>query len=496
MSAVALVFPHQLFLRHPALRIDRPVYLIEEELFFNQYRFHRKKLVLHRASMKYYQDLLLGMGMVVHYIEASEPRSATRQLIASLPEEVTELHVAEVTDDWLERRLRSAAAAKGLALIVHRTPCFLNSMAEVTPFFEARGHYRQTDFYIHQRRQRGLLLDERGQPLGGQWTYDSDNRLRFPRGHRAPGIPLPQNETYVPEALRYVETHYAGNPGDLLPPFQKTKGFFPVTHAEAEAWLDRFLIERFALFGPYEDAMVAGDGLLYHSLLSPLLNTGLLTPAQVLEKALDAASGNAVPLNSLEGFVRQIIGWREFVRILYEREGRLQRTRNHWGFTRALPSSFYTGDTGLPPVDILVRKVLQNGYAHHIERLMVLGNIMLLCEFNPDGVYRWFMEMFVDAYDWVMVPNTYGMTQFADGGLTMTKPYISSSNYLLKMGNWKKGSWQEIWDALFWRFLSVHRDYFSQNPRLALLLKTWDDMPLSRQHMIRVQAEAFLQGLD
>jgi deoxyribodipyrimidine photolyase-related protein len=202
-----------------------------------------------------------------------------------------------------------------------------------------------------------------------------------------------------------------------------------------------------------------------------------------------------VPLASLEGFIRQIIGWREFMRGVYVAKGRQQRTRNVWGFTRKIPQSFYDGTTGIPPIDDTIRKVLDTGYCHHIERLMVLGNVMLLSEFDPDDVYRWFMELFIDAYDWVMVPNVYGMSQFADGGILSTKPYISGSNYLMKMGDYPKGGWQTTWDALFWRFLDVHRAFFLQNPRMGMLIRTFDAMPAEKQAAIHSEAERWFDRL-
>jgi deoxyribodipyrimidine photolyase-related protein len=234
-----------------------------------------------------------------------------------------------------------------------------------------------------------------------------------------------------------------------------------------------------------------------------MLNIGLVTPAEVLERALSPKVANGIPLNSMEGFVRQVLGWREFIRAVYLREGGFQRTRNYWGFHRRIPASFYDGSTGIVPFDGVLSKVLQTGYAHHIERLMVLGNFLLLCEFDPDEVYRWFMELFIDAYDWVMVPNVYGMTQFADGGLMTTKPYISGSNYLAKMGDWEAGPvlpsghrWGEVWDALFWRFMHVHRDFFLSNPRLGMLVGTFDRMqPAKRERHLKV-AEDFLRSLD
>ncbi|MFY8189905.1 MAG: FAD-binding domain-containing protein, partial [Bacteroidia bacterium] len=193
---------------------------------------------------------------------------------------------------------------------------------------------------------------------------------------------------------------------------------------------------------------------------------------------------------------RQIIGWREFIRAVYEQVGKQERTRNYWKFSRKIPASFYTGTTGIEPIDTVIKKVLVTGYAHHIERLMVLGNFMLLCEFDPDEVYRWFMEMFIDAYDWVMVPNVYGMSQFADGGLMATKPYISGSNYLMKMSDYGKGDWQQTWDALFWHFMDKQRNFFLQNPRLGMLVRTFDKMPLEKREKHLVVARRYLNQLD
>lgn len=234
---------------------------------------------------------------------------------------------------------------------------------------------------------------------------------------------------------------------------------------------------------------------MHHSVLTPMLNVGLLTPQFVIDEALAFASQHEIPINSLEGFIRQIIGWREFIRAVYQLKGSEERTKNYWGFTRKIPPSFWNGTTGITPIDVTIRKVLDTGYCHHIERLMVLGNFMLLCEFDPDDVYRWFMELFIDAYDWVMVPNVYGMSQFADGGLMSTKPYISGSNYLMKMSDYPKGDWQVTWDGLFWRFMQTHRDFFLQNPRLGMLVRSFDAMPDAKRQGHLKHAEQFLGGL-
>ena len=495
-NAVTIIFPHQLFKHHPAVDKRRKVYLIEEELFFNQYNFNKKKLVLHRASMKYYEAYLKAKNISVEYIDALSAECAIQKLVSVLStKDITEIHFSDVADNWLCKRLTNAAKINGIELFEYPSPSFLNTLKDGEEYFNDKPYF-QTDFYKAQRKRRNLLLEPDGKPIGGKWTYDADNRQRFPKDEIVPEIVLPKKNKYVTEAITYVNKNYARNYGDTEAPFFKKDGFYPVTFDEAEQWLDDFLKHRFINFGVYEDAMVKDQGTLYHSVISPMLNTGLLTPQQVINKALDAAVNYQIPLNSLEGFIRQIVGWREYIRIVYEREGSSQRTKNYWGFTKKIPPAFWTATTGISPVDIVITKALQSGYSHHIERLMVMGNFMLLCEFDPNEVHQWFMEMYVDAYDWVMVPNTYGMTQFADGGLMMTKPYISGSNYLMKMGNWEKGSWQKIWDGLFWRFMHVHRKFFLQNPRLGMLVKSFDKMPAVKQKEHLENAENFLKLLD
>ncbi|RFZ81671.1 cryptochrome/photolyase family protein [Mucilaginibacter terrenus] len=497
MESVTLVFPHQLFKHHPAISSARPVYLVEEALFFNLYSFHKKKLVLHRASMKCYQDALANRGIMVNYIAADDEHCDVRKLVPWLAEQgVKTIHYAATADNWLERRLARQCAGNSIELAEYKSPAWLNSRADVDEFFDKQKTYFQTDFYVNQRKQRNILLEDNNKPLGGKWTYDSDNRKRFPKTGVVPLLDTPASNDYVKEAAERVNKSYPDNPGTTASPFGNLGGFYPVDHEQAEKWLTDFMDQRLYNFGIYEDAMVTGESFLYHSVLSPLLNTGLLTPNQVIDKALQTASEQEIPLNSLEGFIRQIMGWREFIHQVYEREHVKQRTTNYWGFSRKIPYQFWTGNTGIAPVDNVIKRVLNTGYSHHIERLMVMGNFMLLCEFDPDEVYRWFMEMYIDAYDWVMVPNTYGMTQFSDGGLMMTKPYISGSNYLLKMGDWPKGEWQETWDGLFWRFMHVHRKFFMSNPRLGMLVKTFDKMPDNKREQHLANAEKFLNVLD
>lgn len=490
MKNITILFPHQLFMDNPAISGSDEIYLVEEFLFFNQYSFHKQKIAFHRAAMKCYRNYLEGKGISVIYIDAQDKRADVRVLIESLKGLAAQVHYIDPVDDWLSQRMNEAFNRSKLESKQYHSPLFLNRIEDIKEFFTSdKNYFFQTEFYIAQRKKRNILTDKGGSPLGGKWSFDHENRKKYPKDKKPPHIDFPVPDKYWKEAEEYVDRNFSKNPGLL------NRIYFPTDFPSAEKWLDQFLETRFAEFGDYEDAMVEGESILNHSVLTPMLNTGLLTPGRVLEKALKYASEQNIPLNSVEGFVRQILGWREFIRGVYCFAGRKERTRNFWKFKRKLPASFYNGNTGITPVDDVIRKVLKTGYCHHIERLMVLGNFMLLCEFDPDEVYRWFMELFIDAYDWVMVPNVYGMSQFADGGILATKPYISGSNYLRKMGNYPKGPWQTIWDGLFWRFMQVHRDFFSQNPRLSMLLGTFDKMDSDKRVKHLKVAEDYLAKL-
>jgi deoxyribodipyrimidine photolyase-related protein len=349
----------------------------------------------------------------------------------------------------------------------------------------------QTDFYKNQRLSRNILLEDSKKPIGGKWTFDDENRLKYPKSKTPPKVDAISVNDFYKEAFEYTQKHFPDNYGKLNVEYR-----YPTTFEESKTWLKVFLETRFSEFGAYEDAIVSTQTFLHHSILTPMLNVGLLTPQFIIDETLQYASNNEIPLNSLEGFIRQILGWREFIRAVYQLKGNEERTKNYWKFKRKIPASFWNGTTGIEPIDSTIKKVLESGYCHHIERLMVIGNFMLLCEFDPDEVYRWFMELFIDAYDWVMVPNVYGMSQFADGGIMSTKPYISGSNYLMKMSDYKKGDWQQVWDGLFWRFMHTHRDFFLQNPRLGMLVRTFDKMDSKKQEIHLSNASNYLDQLD
>ncbi|MEM7487174.1 MAG: cryptochrome/photolyase family protein [Bacteroidota bacterium] len=493
MKSVHLIFPHQLFESSPLFEVVAPIYLVEEYLFFKQYPFHKQKIAFHRASMKSYQAFLKSKKHKVHYVDAIDEKSDIRKLIPKLKEEgIEHINYIDPTDNWLQKRIQQAGTENGIITKQFKSPLFLNSKEELASFFRKdKKKYHQTSFYTDERKKRNILLDSGEKPQGGKWTFDKENRKKYPAKKTPPPIQFPDANEFYKEAKAYVEENFSNHYGELT-----EHPLYPTNFETAKAWLNQFFEHRFMEFGTYEDAIVAEDSILNHSVLTPMLNVGLLTPSQIVDASLDYAEKNSVPINSTEGFVRQMIGWREFIRGMYEARGTDERTRNFWGFTKKIPASFYNGTTGIYPVDQTIKKLLKTGYSHHIERLMVLGNFMLLCEFDPDEVYKWFMELYIDAYDWVMVPNIYGMSQFSDGGLMATKPYISGSNYLMKMSNYKKGEWQEVWDGLFWLFMDTHRNFFTQNPRLGMLVGTLDRMSPEKKDRLFNKAEQFLQSLE
>jgi len=487
---VSLIFPHQLFENHPALEVSRPVYLLEDALFFGgdphwPLEFHKKKLILHRASMKAYQVHLEKKGFEVHYREWTVD-TETMDLLGMVPKS---LHLCDPVDDVLSRRLKRFAGKHGVILEIHPSPNFLSPDVWLEEVLGGKKKPFMAAFYKAQRTRMGILMDEDGAPTGGKWSFDEDNRKKLPKTQPVPEPPSGIQGAQVKEALAYVETRFPKAPGS-------SHAFgYPVDRKGARKWLKEFFQERFHLFGDYEDAISTKHRIMFHSVITPALNIGLLNPDEVLKEALKVAEEEKIPLNTVEGFVRQVIGWREFMRAMYRMHGVTERNGNFWGFEREMPQCFYDATTGIDPIDETITRVLEDGYCHHIERLMLLGNFMLLCRIHPTAVYKWFMELFIDAYDWVMVPNVYGMSQFADGGLFSTKPYLSGSNYVRKMSDYKMGDWCEVWDGLFWTFVADYQEVFLKNHRMSRMGHMFNRMDEEKKKIHRAKAERFLAKL-
>ncbi len=491
MKSINIIFPNQLFEDSVLLKNSNDIYLIEEYLFFKQYAFHKQKIAFHRASMKAYEKHLLSMGKNVFYVESSNPISDIRFFNLEVNKKrIKHIHCIDPCDDWLEQHV--VKHNEICKIHFYENPLFLNTRSELSNFFRKdKKSFFQTTFYKQQRKKYNILLDENHNPLGGKWTYDFENRKKYPKGKTPPPIEFPQNSLEWEEACKYTQKYFCNNPGSL-----HKEPIYPITFQETRGWLNQFLKHRFYDFGIYEDAILKEHVFLNHSLLSPLMNIGLISPKEIIDKTIFFAEKENIPINSTEGFVRQIIGWREFIRGMYLCKGRFSRTKNYWSFKRKIPASFYDGTTGITPIDDTIKKILKTAYCHHIERLMLLGNFMLLCEFHPDEVYRWFMELFIDAYDWVMVPNVYGMSLFADGGSFATKPYIGGANYVRKMSNYPKGDWEGTWNGLFWRFVYAHKDVFESNPRTSMLVHSLKRMSREKLQSHLLSANSFLKKID
>ena len=495
MKTAALIFPHQLFKHHPVLG-EKPekVFFVEDTLFFHDQQYpmlmHRQKIAFHRETGDSFTDHL-NKKIAVETVRWTSKKSPLPSLFKTLASEGFEkIVVCDVHDFSLHQRVNTAAKKNKLEMVWLNTPMFLNSKDENHDYRSSKKRWFMKDFYQWQRRRFDVLMDG-AEPVGGQWSFDEENRKKLPKKllPELPQLPKIRTNPTRQAAVAFANQQFAKNPGAA------DNTYYPATHTAAARWLDTFLEQRFEHFGPYEDAIVENQNWLYHSVLTPMLNTGLLTPRQVLDKTVDAADVYKTPIASVEGFVRQIIGWREFMRATYDDLGVAMRTTNHWNHTRPMPQAFYTASTGIDPVDNAIGRVLDTGYCHHIERLMVLGGFMFLCEIDPNEIYRWFMEMFIDSYDWVMVPNVYAMSQHADGGAITTKPYFSGSNYVIKMSHYKKGEWSVIWDALFWRWILNNKEKLAGNHRWSMMCKNAERMDVQKVKDIHQTANAFLGPL-
>ncbi|MFB6292283.1 MAG: cryptochrome/photolyase family protein [Candidatus Nanohaloarchaea archaeon] len=474
---VYLLFPHQLF--DQVADDAEKVYLVEERRFFTDFDFHKKKLVLHRASMKAFQEKMEERGVETEYLENHEP-------LEKVFDREEQIKLYDPVDHELEKRVEELSDRHETGVEMVETPMFLASMDWNRDYFRENDYYH-LEYYKQQRKRLGVLVDEEGKPEGGKWSFDPENRKKLPEDVETPGIPKFDSPP-IEEAKRYVRENFPENPGSV------DDFFYPVTREQARENLEDFLEKRLENFGPYQDAIDRDLRFGFHSLLSSSLNTGLLTPREVVDTTLEHHEERGYPMNSLEGFIRQVIGWREYIRALYELEGEELRSRNFFRNDRSMPDAFYTGETGLPPVDDSIGNVKKRAYGHHIERLMVLSNIMLLLEIDPDEVYRWFTELFIDAYDWVMVPNVYGMGQYADPRI-MTKPYISSSNYIRKMSHYPGGDWEDAWDGLYWSFIERHSEKLEDNRRMSMMLSTLERMDEETLEEHRENAEEFRREL-
>tara|TARA_B100000073_G_scaffold329398_1_gene316925 strand:+ start:393 stop:1808 length:1416 start_codon:yes stop_codon:yes gene_type:complete len=453
-------------------------------------KHHKLKILLFLSAMRSYSDNLKKNKFKVEYtkIDSSDFKKNYLDKIKKIinSKKIKEITSFEVEDKFFEKKVQSFVKKNNLVWNKIKSPMFLNSREEFNDYLSKNKRPFMATFYKSTRQKLNILMKKDGNPEGGKWSFDEDNRKKLPKNTKVPKFPTINETKHTKNLKPIIEKMFKDHPGS-------TQNFwFATEYNDVVKLLNFFLKEKSNLFGDYEDAVDQGNNILFHSALSPYINLGLITPEFIISKTLEFHKKNKIRLNSLEGYVRQVIGWREFMRGVYQKYSDEMETKNFFKQNRKMKHSWYEGTTGLPPLDHAIKNALKYGWSHHIERLMILSNIMNLCELNPKIVYKWFMEMFVDSSDWVMVPNVYGMGLFSDGGIFATKPYICGSSYFMKMMDFKKGDWCNTMDGLYWRFINRNRSFFLKNPRLSMMVRIFDKMKPERKKLILSEAEKFI----
>jgi len=476
--------------------------LVEEPTYFTKFPMHKMKLMLHRASMKYYQD----------YLAKAYPKNKTLYLefnqdLKSALTNYKIVHCFDPVDFALADKIKSMTADK--KLVMHDSPIFMESIAELTDYYNSlkshKNYLHDRGFYKWQRRRYDILM-KNGEPLYDSLSFDKDNRHAFDDEYVEPKHPPILTNKYIEEARQYVNKHWPNNFG------QDKEFIWPVTHKQANDLFVDFIANKLKTFGKYEDAVSPDIPFGSHSILSAAINTGLIKVDYILAAVLKewkswTPAQQKKNISSVEGFIRQIIGWRSYMRFIYHFHGAEMINSNRLDHTNKLDDSWYAATTQIHPIDVIIKKVQRTAYAHHTERLMYLGNFALLCFTDPKEIYKWFMVCFIDSYEWVMVPNVMGMSQWSSNISMMTRPYFSSSNYIKTLGNWnlfdykqitlngKQYYWNEVWDALYYNFISKQSIALKKYLYIWTVIKYWENKSKAEQNKIKMIADAYMYSM-
>jgi deoxyribodipyrimidine photolyase-related protein len=465
-------------------------------------RHHKKKIAFILSAMRHFAAELAAAGWRVDYVKLDDVGNtgsfsgevaracARHQPSRVIVTEAGEWRVTQMMAQW--------AGQLGLPVEIREDDRFMTTRAQFAYWAAGRKLLRMEHFYHEVRRATGYLM-EGGKPTGGAWNYDSENRKPAENDLFIPDVPRFAPDAVTREVLALVEVRF-GNHIGTLEPF-----WFGVTRAQALSALDAFIANALPSFGDFQDAMVGGQKFLYHAVLSHYLNAGLLGPREVCDAAEAAYRAGAAPINAVEGFIRQIIGWREYVRGIYWLKMPDYAASNFLGATRPLPDFYWTGETKMICLKAAIDQTIEEAYAHHIQRLMVTGNFAMLAGVDPHAVHEWYLAVYADAYEWVEMPNVLGMSQFADGGVLGSKPYAAGGNYINKMSTYCAGCAYDVklrvgakacpFNALYWHFLDRNRDKLAGLQRLRTVYATWDRMSESDRIATLASADAFLAGL-
>jgi deoxyribodipyrimidine photolyase-related protein len=487
---IFLLFPINLYKNIEILK-DKHILLIEEELFFTKYEFHKLKLIFHRATMKKYVDYLKSKKINITYYNFND------NYLQDLKDEI---FCYDPINHDLKKKLEKNQKKYNYKITFIENPAFITTNNDLIEYHNKHKDKKfiHSVFYRWQRNRLRILIpidNNKGYKL----SYDSMNREKFPDDIVEVFKPRKNNNTYIIEAKKYINKHFPNNWGDY------SNFIYPIDFNGANKWLDNFIKTRFKLFGKYEDAIDSSINFGFHSVLSPLLNIGLLTDKDILDKILPLE--NKIPMNSFEGYIRQLIGWKQSMRYLYEFHFDKFDNTNYLKHNNKISKRFWEGNTGIPPIDDCIKKLSQYAYLHHIERLMIMGQFFLLTMVNPKDVFDWYMSIVsIDSYEWVMYPNIFGMIMYADGGFMMSRPYFSTSNYIKKMSNYKNNEsivilkdveykWYDIWDALYYNLINKHYNIFKKQYYTARSTRHWDNKTKEEQHKLLSLAKLYLEYL-
>lgn len=506
--SLAVIFGDQLHPDHPALRaLDKErdaVLMMEVEGESRHVPSHRQRTVLFLSAMRHYAVGLADDGWRVRYVTLDDPAN-TQTIEGEILRAIEHLGCERIVCVQPgEHRVAGVLGGLSDRIEVHQVPDehFLTALDEFSEWARGRQELVMEFFYRRQRKDLGVLLTKDGRPVGGQWNYDKENRSPFPRSGPSPKPPRPRR--FGPDAITravvdLVEERLPDLPGSI------DAFAWPVTRKEALEALHDFIEHRLPLFGTFEDAMWTDEPFAYHSLLSAPLNLKLLSPRECVDAALNAYHRGAAPIESVEAFVRQLIGWREFIRGVYWHEGPGYGERNGLNQHGSLPALYWSGETDMNCLRHCVGEVLEHGFAHHIPRLMVLGNFALISGVHPREISDWFLGMFVDGVDWVTLPNTLGMAMHADGGVVGTKPYAASGKYIDRMSNYCTGCAYAVdrrtgddacpFNTFYWDFLIRHRRALAGNNRMAMMFKNLDHIDGAEQREIRARADRLREAI-
>ena len=484
MKNLFIILPVSLFKNVDTLKkANCDIIMVEDSRYFTDFKYHKLKLAYHRASMKYYEDYLKSKKLKVN--EYYEFKSVEKDFYDKLSKKYDNVYYYDPIDNEVEKRLnkKNFKKIKSLNFLVDKKFCEENKNE-----FYKNDKYNFMNFYKMQRRRFNLLVNKDKSPKGKDWTFDTENREKLPKGTKIKDPEIFSNK-YIKEAINYVNKNFSKNYGSL------DHFIYPVTHKEAEMHLKDFLKNKLKNFGKYEDAISTQTNFVYHSILSPMLNIGLLTDKEVIKELVKYES--KVPIQSYEGFIRQLIGWRNYCLVVYFFDDKKMEKMNFFKANLKLPvKHFWEGTTGIKPVDDSIKNIIKYGYSHHIIRLMVLGSFMLMCGFKPMDIYKIFMEWFIDSYDVFMKLNVFAMSQHSVKNLAMKKPYFSSSNYIIKMSDYSaKEEWTKIYDALFYYFINKHKDYLKTNYGYSRLVTLWNKKSKEEKDEILLTVNNYLKKL-